>query len=287
MGETVRPALLAALAALAAPAGPAHAAATRVLVVMSADTGPYREAVAGAVEVLGEEAHAVVAGKAPPPVPGSVTAVIVLGSRASLFDFPGRLRFVQAMNPGVPGVGLKAVRIAMEADPAVLTDRLLRLQPSLARLAVLHQTGEAGEYAADLVRAGAARGVAVRPLGLADSGELPDALRRLAGTVDALWIPPDPLLVNAGSLTILVEFARANRVPLYVPTAGLVALGATAAVAPTFREYGRLGARAAAGTSGPPGAVIYPTEVETVVSRKGMAAVGLVLGDDPAVRVLP
>lgn len=261
----------------------------RVLVVMSAETGPYREAVAGIMEVLGTDASAVVA-VAPPRVPEDVTVVVTLGARASSWKYPARVLLIHTLTPGLQSDRLRGIRVAMSPEPAALLDKLLALQPSCRRLGVPYQSAEAAAYAAELARAGSAHGLFVDALDVGEGEDLPDVLRRLWGDVDALWVPPDPLLVNATNLATLVQFARANRIPLYVPTTGLIGLGGTAAVAPSFRELGRRSAQAASAPRGEESAVLYPRIVETVVSRKEAAAAGLTLveaGLGKADRVLP
>lgn len=277
------------LVLLAAAAAGAAEPPLRVLVFMSADTGPYREAVAGIREVLGTDVPAAVA-VAPPHVPAAADIVVTLGSLAASWEYPARVRLVHAMSPGIPSERLRGIRVAMSPAPAALVEKLLALQPSCRRLGVPYRSAEAAAYAAELAGAGLARGLAVDVLDVGGDEDLPDVLRRLVGSVDALWVPPDPLLVNGVNLATLVQFARANRIPLYVPTAGLVALGGTAAVAPSFRELGRRSAQAASAPQGDGSAVAYPGVVETVVSRKEAAAAGLTLvgsGLGGVDRVLP
>lgn len=272
----LRPAALVGFLSAVALAGAAAEGSENVLVVMSAETGPYLEAFSGIQDELGALPRAVTAAREPPHIPPAAAVVVTLGARASSWEYPARVRVIQAMTPGLPANRRRGVLVAMEPEPATLVDRLRALQPNLRRLGVVFQTEEAGRYAGALARAGAERGVGVDARAVEEGVELPDVLRGMSGEVDALWVPPDPMLVTATNLSTFVEFARANRISLYVPTGGLVAMGATAAVAPSFREIGRRSAQADEPAGGP---VLYPRKVETTVSRKGAAEAGLALGE--------
>lgn len=270
-------AALAGLLAAFTAAGAAADEGARVLVVMSAETGPYREAFSGIQDELGAQARSAVAATAPPVVPPETAVVVTLGARASSWNYPARVKVVQAMTPGLSADRRRGALVAMEAEPGMLVDGLRALQPALRRLGVVYQSAGSGAYVEALARAGTERGVDVESRTVGDGADLPDILRGMFGGLDALWVPPDPLLLTATNLSTLVEFARANRIPLYVPTGGLVATGATAAVAPSFREIGRRSAQAADEPAAGP--VLYPRKVETTVSRKGAAEAGLTLGE--------
>jgi ABC-type uncharacterized transport system substrate-binding protein len=124
-------------------------------------------------------------------------------------------------------------------------------------------------------------------------GDLPDHLRHLVGErADALWLPPDPLLVNAQNFTALKEFSWANDVPFYAPNDGLVEKGAVASVSSSFREIGRAAALAAlAARSGPVGhKEVHPEKSETTVNLSAATQSGLRTAQDvlrKADRVLP
>ena len=105
-------------------------------------------------------------------------------------------------------------------------------------------------------------------------------------------IPPDPLLIDAQSFAVLREFARANDVPLYAPTAGFVAEGAVASVAVSFAQIGRRAAslvgQVLAGEEVP--ANVYPEETEISINLEAAAATGLSIPEEAlnqARQVLP
>jgi ABC-type uncharacterized transport system substrate-binding protein len=76
---------------------------------------------------------------------------------------------------------------------------------------------------------------------VATEREIPEALRALLQgpeAVDALWIPPDPLLLgNESRHFILSETLKAGR-PVYSSMASLVAEGALASNSPDYASIG-------------------------------------------------
>lgn len=257
-------------------AGPA-AGAEPVLAVFSARTGPYEEALAGFREELGGGFELAYLGDAEPPVGAQTRVVVAFGSRAALRHYPARCALITALAPGSEGDWRGEIRIAMEPEPAVLIGRLRGLQPGLKALGTLHRSPATAAYLERLRRTAAPAGIRVDVAEVGASAELPDRLRELHGRIDALWLPPDALLLNADSVPILLQFARDNRLPLYAPTPGLVEKGAAASIGPSFRQLGRLAARAAAAALRGETLEerVYSAEVELVVSPDAARSLGL------------
>jgi ABC-type uncharacterized transport system substrate-binding protein len=100
--------------------------------------------------------------------------------------------------------------------------------------------------------------------------------------MDAIWLVPDPILLNAEGLPVFIDFSHANKVPLFVPTGGLINQGATAVIGPTFRELGRLAAVAARNAleDRAQGSKIYPTNVEIIINKTVAAQMGLQVSEE-------
>lgn len=236
--------LLALLSATLAGA----ASAQEIVAVLGSDMRPYRETFASCQAAFGRAVPVLPLGA---EIPDSAKVVLAFGAKAAIEPYPGRVTLIYAIAPGLlvtrkthPG---PSVKIKMEPEAGALLGRLREIQPGLKRLAVLW-TRTSAVRAADaerLVRMGAARGVAVSSERLDDAGDLPDRLRALEGRIDAIWLPPDPLLISAGNFDILKHYSYDNDVPLYAPTAGLAEQGATAGVSVTYEEMGRTMAAAA------------------------------------------
>lgn len=280
-----------ALLAVLALAGGARAE-PKIVAVLGSDIGPYREALDGLRRELGEDIPFFTLAHGEPDLPKSARVVVAFGNKAALRSYPANVPLVYALAPGTIVADPGAVKIAMEPDHAVLVDVLKRLQPGLKNLGLLWVSPRFKAYAKELQDAARPRGVALETAALESSADLPDELRRLDGRVDALWLVPDPLLVNATSLSVLVEFSRHNKVPLFVSTEGLLKEGATASIGPTFREIGRLAGVAARRAAGGEKQANkhYPIAVRVVISRTSAKEAGLELSEESlrsADKVLP
>jgi len=107
--------------------------------------------------------------------------------------------------------------------------------------------------------------------------DLATKLPGLKGTVQALWVPPDPLFMNPKTFGLLVAFCKGAGIGLYVPVAGLAKAGALAGLAPSFKQQGR-----AAGTAtqtylngGNAGEWIYSDKTEFIVNKTVATELGI------------
>lgn len=254
------------------------ARAQEVVAVLGSDLRPYRETFASVQAALGRDIPVLPMGA---EVPGSVKVVLAFGAKAATQPYPGRVTLIYAIAPGLivspkthPGASIK---IMMEPEPGTLLGRLHVIQPRLKRLAVLWTSPGRAATAERLVQMGAARGVVVFAERLEDVGSLPGRLRAFEGKVDAIWLPPDPLLINAGNFEIIKNFSYGNDVPFYAPTEGLAEQGATAAVSVTCDEMGRSMASAAkAALEGAAFSVeLHAGKVRVSINRAAAAEAGL------------
>lgn len=262
-----------ALALLTLAAAPVRA--QDLVAVLSSDSVYYREAFEGFFEALGRAVPAFTLPEEPRV--GRARVVAAFGSRATLQAYPAGTVVVHSLALGVqPPAGGRTVAVwAMPAPEAVL-EGMRRVQPGLRRLGVYWSSPGMRPYLERLRRAARAAGVRLVIERLGGPDGLPDALRRSAGRVDALWVPSDPLLLDARSFETLCGFSSGNRVPFYVSAHGLAEKGAAASFSVGFREVGRLQAAAArqALEGGAPEAV-YPPVAETTVNLTAARAAGL------------
>ena len=215
-----------------------------------------------------------------PRLPGDLRAVAAFGSRAADLKYPEDVTVVYALAPGFfPDKPGRLIRVSSLPEPGKALAAYKQLQPGLKRLTVFRLRNLSKIYPEKLAAAGKAAGVEVSEVALSSSTEFPEALRALSGKTDALWLFPDPNLISKTSLDVLAEFACANKIPFYAPSAGLVALGATAAYAPGFAETGAAAARALqAALDGREQPSMVFAEASLTVNRKAAAACGLSLG---------
>lgn len=206
------------------------AAAARVVGVLSSDLIHYRQAFEGFQEVWGSSAAL---GTAETPGADGFAAI---GGKAAAARFPEGAVVVACLAPSAPpGVA----RISLLAAPAAVIERSRALLPRLKTLLVLWSSEAMREDLAALTAAAEARGVAVVSERVERPDSLPSLLRALTTPVDALWLMPDPALVNAENFAVLKEYSAAARVPFLAPTEGLVERGAAATIAVPFRDMGR------------------------------------------------
>jgi len=153
------------------------------------------------------------------------------------------------------------------------------IQPNLKRLAILWISPANENDVAELHKAGDAIGIEVDEHKLRRSEDLPDRLRALQGKTDALWIPPDPLLVNDQNMVLIDQFSSSARIPFYSAIGGLTEKGAVASFSTNYAEIGRAAATAAKlilGGSQLP-AEIYPEKFDVTINPEAAQKAGLTL----------
>jgi putative tryptophan/tyrosine transport system substrate-binding protein len=274
------PAFLLAFFFLTAPA--VGHAKEEVLAVLSSDMGPYQEAFAGFQEIFGEPVEVKYLTSAPLHFRGQPRLVITFGGKAALQKYPEGSVLIYCMAPGTfVSLGDHAgvsVDVSMMPKPGDMLQKLKEMQPSLKRLGVLWLSPSFEVYAKELHRAAAAESVELLAEKLEGADGLPNRLRSFQGRVDALWLPPDPLLLaNSANIVVMAQFSWANHIPLYTAVPGLAEQGAVASLSSTYREIGHAAGRAARmaleGKSLP--AEVYPETSEATINPQAAAKAGI------------
>jgi hypothetical protein len=251
------------------------------LTVLSSDMLPYQEANAGFQEAFGQPADLGSLSVGPLHFQGQPRVVVAFGGKAALQKYPDGSILIYCMAPGTfvpindhPGV---SVQVSMMPEPAVLLQKLKEIQPSLKHLAILWSSPAFEAYAHEAFRTGPEHGVEIQADRLSKPEDLPGRLRDLKGKVDALWLPPDPLLVNSADVVIITQFSLLNDVPLYTAVSGLTEQGAVASLSSSYREIGRAAGRAAkrALAGGTLPGELYPDVIAVTINRRVAAKIGL------------
>lgn len=269
--------------------GGTAARADEVVVVMSSKLDAYQQALEGFQEAFGGAVPAM--GVADPlRLPNDVRIVVAFGGKAAQAKYPKNIALVYCMAPAIKleqsGRFGPSVQIQMlpRADAVLL--RFKDIQPTMKRLAVLWASDSLEEYAEGLREASAAAGIKIFSERLDGPDEIPERLRAINGKVDALWLSPDPLLVNAQTFSVIKEFSWSNNIPFYAPTAALTEKGAAASISSSYREIGRAAAQAVrrllSGTSA--GSTIYPEKADVTVNLSAAARSGLRIENEAARR---
>lgn len=276
-----------------APALPASAQKT--VAVLSSEAGPYRQALSGLNDALGRTVPLVIVSEEPLEIPRSARVVVAFGSKAALEEYPQDTTLVYALTPGLDSNRVpheNKVRISMMPAPRTLIEGIKMIQPGLKRLGVLYASGSFREYLEQVRKSASALGVELVVKEIKNDGEIPAALRDLYQKGDALWLPADPLLLDAASFTIFKEFAWSNGVPFYAPTSGLAEKGATASIGPSFQDIGRAAAQAVKNALADHSQddLLYPERIEIVLNKSAAERTGPELSPEAlknATRVLP
>lgn len=272
------------------------ASAQEVLAVLSAELGPYREAFEGFQETLGRSVPSIPITEDTPRISRETRIVIAFGGKAAQWNYPDRVVLIYGMAPGTM-LGLKdrkglSIEVNILPRAATVLSRLKEMQPNLKRLAVLWSSKSVEDYLHAVRKASESMGIDILSERLDSAVDLPNRLRRLFGEADAIWLLPDPVLVNAQNFSILKEYSWSNRIPFYAPTAGFVQQGATASVTSSFREVGRAAGLAAREVLSGEWVqeIVYPAKAEVTINVKAAEKAGLEIPKDAlqkADRVLP
>lgn len=207
--------------------------------------------------------------------------IVTFGGKAAVRERRGSARIVYCLAPGVrlpeSREGGAPVKVHMLPVPRRVVERLKRLQPGRHSLMVYWSSEDHSDFLRELTKEGARAGIRVSTRRLRDKRELPKALRAIRRKPDAIWLPPDPGIIDAQSFRTLKEYCRTHDVPLYVPTAGLVRRGAAASVSSSLRDIGAAAAdavrRILAGEAVP--GDVHPVRATTTVNPAAAREMGL------------
>ena len=144
-------------------------------------------------------------------------------------------------------------------------------------MAAFDVSGSYSEYLNTLKAAGTAAGLAISVKKIDAVSDLVGKLPGLKGTVQVLWLPPDPLIMNPQTFGLLNSFCVAAKIALIAPVAALARAGAFAGISPSFNAVGKAAGKAADAYSKGvnPGDLVYPSNIETVLNKVTAASIGV------------
>lgn len=255
--------------------------AQEVMAILNSDVGPYREALEGFREGLGQTFSSVKLTGESPKITPEVRVIVAFGGKAAQLHYPDRVVLIYCLAPGTR-LGIKdrrglSIEVKMLPQATKILSKLKEIQPDLKRLAVLWSSKSEEEEQQEMLKASPLLGIEIISERLNNAEELPQHLRALYGKADGFFMLPDPILINARNLLLLKDFSWSNHIPFYVPTAGLVDQGAVASVSSSFREIGRVtGLAARNAVNGLPlQEIVYPEKVDITLNTKAAGNVGL------------
>ena len=219
---------------------PLSSQAQELSVVLSSNLSPYIEAFDGVQKAWGRALHRIdLRDDQAPTLPSETRVVITIGGQAALASYPSHVMVIYCLAPGVV-LNKQAIKIAMTPSATEIIKRLKVVQPTLRRLGIFWASDAQESFLKVLHVAAQQWGIELITKRVGGIGDLSNGLRSvLRDGVDGLWLPPDPVLINARSFGIFREFSYANDVPLYVPSSGLLEKGAVASISSNFHHIGQ------------------------------------------------
>ncbi len=242
---------LAAIAVLSGGRAKAVPSEARVAALLSEDITAYREALEGFKRVykgpvvdfdMGQAG--VRLGELRASHPALVLAVGVRAAKAAAEGFADLpVVYCMVLDPGVNGIsGSNVTGVTLAIPVKRQIEGFRQVLPGLARLGVVYSPAKSGSLMEEARPAAAALGVTLLSESVQRSEQVPDALARLAGKVDGLWLPPDATVVTKETFRLALELSLARKVPLMVFNSQFVKAGALLALSP---DYGASGSEAA------------------------------------------
>ncbi len=251
MTRHVRPlAVLVLLLGCAASA----ATAAEVAIVKSADAATWRPAIDAIRRVAAGHAlteydlrnDRATADSVLGALRGRPVTVVAMGplaaqlARTALPEAP--LVFCMVQEPAKLGLtvgpGVAGVAFAIPVKNQIAAFRMVN--PRGVRIGVLYNQENTGKQVEEADKSAGLLRVAIVPKAVATERDIPGALRSLLSgdTIDALWIPADPVLLSDESRRfILAETLKAAK-PVYAFSASLVAEGALVSDGPDYASIG-------------------------------------------------
>lgn len=112
--------------------------------------------------------------------------------------------------------------------------------PEPKRIGII-TSGDHDEFLKQFGAAAGPAGFEITQLVVKSPEQVEEAFQTLLPTADALYIPPDNIVTNRASY--LIEQAKANGIPLMMPTEDMVTAGALISYSADYKQLGRQAAR--------------------------------------------
>lgn len=237
-----------------AASGGAATLATRVLVVTSDDTKPYRDAVTGVREVLARESpprELRIERAASDPartraalgewLGGGPSVVVTLGAAATRAAAPAAVPLVACLvlSPELVRDRPESSAVTLEFPLEEQLRWVRRLLPDRTVVGILFDPKENGERVAAARAAAAELGLELVTREVPSPQELPLALKNFDQRAQLLLGIPDGVVLSPETAKTLIVFSLQNRIPLAGPSEPWVKAGALYALERDYVDLGR------------------------------------------------
>lgn len=271
--------------------GAAVAEAAEVLVLSDGSVPQYREAQAAAKGVLPDaQTVDVNAPELKPQLERAAAAggvILAIGHKALLAAQGSGATVVFCMVLGPSASPAKNVTgLRLEVAPSLQFSFIKRVHPGARRLGMIYDARTWSAYAKEASEAATAQGLTLVSRPVSDAKEVRAAFAEIAANIDALWIIPDPALVNIEIFNFLLVTTLERKLALFGFFADFTRRGALASVAPDYAEIGKQAAKLAADLAAKPAAARNPLPPSLAspggltINAKTARQLGIDLSDD-------
>jgi putative tryptophan/tyrosine transport system substrate-binding protein len=161
-----------------------------------------------------------------------------LAARGEIVDIP--IVYMMILDPSKHPLNAPNITGTLMEIPAEQQFKILRsFLPNLHQLGVLSSSrNHSGALTEDAAR-GSGYGFQLKQFPVAGEKDVPQQLRRLLSTADALWLVPDSNVLTNESIGFILESSLAQRVPVIGFSAEFTRLGALMSLSVSYEEVGR------------------------------------------------
>lgn len=180
----------------------------------------------------------------PPDLILAVGLKATLAAKLEIFDQP--VVFCQVLNPdtyGLPASNMTG--IAVRTSPEAQLTALRSVIPHRRRIGVLYDEEYSGNFIHDAHRAAKQQGLELVAVAIRGQEDIPQAVRELLRTIDALWLIQDQTVISEAAIPFYLESTLDAKVPLFTFASTLVQQGALGALVVDAWTVGQQAARIA------------------------------------------
>ncbi len=167
-------------------------------------------------------------------------ATEIIGTRISdipiVFCMTPKVAAEVSAAPNVTGVYLMV-------DPDLQFQALKELVPKVRTVGVIYDPAQSEKTIRQAAAAARSRDLTLQTRPIESPKDVPKTIREFIGTVDAIWMFPDPTCFNRDSFEFLLKQSIEHRVPIMVFAEAYVKAGALLSLSPDYGEIGRQAAR--------------------------------------------
>ncbi len=219
---------------------PAESQTLNVTVVLSSDMYPYKEALKGLEKKLDLPVYSTVLTPDTQILPKS-DITITFGQKAAMVRGSGKI--IKSLLPyykkEIDCPQDNCYIVSMSPSPKEIIAKVLMLQPKASRLGFIFSQDAADVNFKELEREAAKKSIEIKPAKIWSEEDVPNELRKLGNSLDALIVPFDPVVIGNFSFETIKDFSLGNRIPLYVFSEKLLEKGASVSIGYSFEDIGQ------------------------------------------------